>query len=206
MPVSGILLLVRKVTVFRFGCERQRPHLTGFQHYSHEVVVSTRALTHVVYARGRSGNAKIFINGRLDRQQLVAGELENWDEQYRLALGNEVSGGRPWLGDLHRVAVYSREWTLGDVQARFARGIDDDGAFSKSVASKKRADFFETEVTPLLSTHCLECHDSATHKGGLDLSRRAAAFKGGDSGKVLFAGNAAQSPLWRLRRFRSDAT
>ena len=155
------------------------------------------ALTHVVYARGRSGNAKIFINGRLDRQQLVAGELENWDEQYRLALGNEVSGGRPWLGDLHRVAVYSREWTLGDVQARFARGIDDDGAFSKSVASKKRADFFETEVAPLLSTHCLECHDSATHKGGLDLSRRAAAFKGGDSGKVLFAGNAAKSPLWR---------
>ena len=78
------------------------------------------ALTHVVYARGRSGNAKIFINGRLDRQQLVAGELENWDEQYRLAL-NEVSGGGPyWESSPGR--CYGRSG-LGDVQARFARGL-----------------------------------------------------------------------------------
>ncbi|MEZ4832996.1 MAG: hypothetical protein R2873_13580 [Caldilineaceae bacterium] len=30
----------------------------------------------------------------------------NWDADFRLALANEVSGRRPWLGDFHLVAIY----------------------------------------------------------------------------------------------------
>ena len=32
---------------------------------------------------------------------------------------------------------------------------------------------FETQVAPLLARHCLECHDTHTKKGRLDLSRKA---------------------------------
>ena len=35
------------------------------------------------------------------------------------------------------------------------------------------------------------------HKGGLDLSRKAAALAGGKNGKVIVAGKAAESRLWR---------
>ena len=56
---------------------------------------------------------------------------------------------------------------------------------------------FETGVAPLLSKHCLECHDSATAKGGLDLSKKAVAMSGGESGKAIVAGKPADSILWQ---------
>ena len=47
-----------------------------------------------------------------------------------------------------------------------------------------------------LAKRCLECHDSAIHESGLDLSTQVAAFKGGENGKVIVPGAAAKSPLW----------
>jgi hypothetical protein len=63
-------------------------------------------------------------------------------------------------------------------------------------ADKARA--FETQIAPLFAKHCLECHDSALKKGGLDLSRKEAALAGGESGPVITPGKAAGSPLWQL--------
>jgi hypothetical protein len=53
------------------------------------------------------------------------------------------------------------------------------------------------QIAPLLARHCLECHDAASKQGGLDLSRREAAFAGGDSGKVILPRDAAASLLWQ---------
>ncbi|HMO65709.1 MAG TPA: DUF1592 domain-containing protein, partial [Verrucomicrobiota bacterium] len=49
---------------------------------------------------------------------------------------------------------------------------------------------------PLLSRHCLECHDSAIRKGRLDLSTRHAALAGGRDGPVIVPGDPAKSVLW----------
>ncbi len=57
---------------------------------------------------------------------------------------------------------------------------------------------FEYEIAPILARHCLECHDSARKEGALDLSRKAAAFKGGDSGKAIHPGDGEGSSLWEL--------
>lgn len=59
------------------------------------------------------------------------------------------------------------------------------------------AKLFESRIAPLLARHCLECHDSATRQGELDLSHREAALQGGENGPVLIAGNAAESRLWQ---------
>ncbi len=56
---------------------------------------------------------------------------------------------------------------------------------------------FETRIAPLFARHCLECHDSVATEGGLDLSRKERAFRGGDNGPVLLPGKAAESPLWK---------
>ena len=135
------------------------------------------ALTHVVYARGRSGNAKIFINGRLDRQQLVAGELENWDEQYRLVGEQRPVAGLGWeifTGSLF--TAVSGLWAM-------CRPASPGGLMMmvlfRSQLQAKACRLLRKEAVPLLSTHCLECHDSATHKGGLDLSRRQQLSKAG---------------------------
>lgn len=57
--------------------------------------------------------------------------------------------------------------------------------------------YFEIHIAPLLAKHCLDCHDSATRDGELDLTRKAAAFAGGESGKVIVSGKSSQSLLWQ---------
>ena len=55
----------------------------------------------------------------------------------------------------------------------------------------------------MLARRCLECHSGADPKGKLDLSRREAAFKGGENGPVLVAGKADESPL--VEQIEGDA-
>ncbi len=57
---------------------------------------------------------------------------------------------------------------------------------------------FEYEIAPLLAKHCLECHDTSRKEGALDLSRKAAAFSGGDSGKAIEPGHGSESELWEI--------
>ncbi len=55
---------------------------------------------------------------------------------------------------------------------------------------------FDANVAPLLATRCLECHSGAKPKGGLDLSSRETAMRGGESGAVIAAGKPDDSLLW----------
>jgi mono/diheme cytochrome c family protein len=50
-------------------------------------------------------------------------------------------------------------------------------------------------ATAILTNFCLKCHGPDQPKGGLDLSRRAAALKGGKSGVVLVPNSPAESML-----------
>jgi uncharacterized repeat protein (TIGR01451 family) len=68
----------------------------------------TTELTHVVYARDASGQARIYIDDVEQASGTVGGDFSNWDKGLRLALANELTGGRPWLGEFHLVAIYSR--------------------------------------------------------------------------------------------------
>jgi hypothetical protein len=57
---------------------------------------------------------------------------------------------------------------------------------------------FTTHVAPLLQKRCLSCHNPDKPRGGLDLSTRAAALKGGESGPALVPRSAARSLLVRM--------
>ena len=47
----------------------------------------------------------------------------------------------------------------------------------------------EAEAAVLIARNCLECHNGSDHKGGLNLTQRASALKGGDSGAALKPGD-----------------
>ena len=51
------------------------------------------------------------------------------------------------------------------------------------------------KAAAILTGHCLSCHGPDQRKGGLDLSRRAAALEGGKRGVVLVPGSPNDSPL-----------
>ena len=156
-------------------------------------------LTHVVYTRDATGTARVYVNGRQQTSQKVSGKLSNWSKNFRLILANEMTGDRPWLGEYHLVAVYSRALTVKEVVQNFRAGAA--SKLSKveskeSLAASRARHVFETQIAPLIAQNCLDCHDSASKKGRLDLSRKVTALAGGESGKVIVPGKAGESLLW----------
>ena len=128
---------------------------------------------------------------------MVAGTLSNWSDSFPLVLANEVTGERPWLGTFYLVAIYDRALTAKEVTRNFQAGARRrSAAHIAQLAQAQHERLFETRIAPLLSQRCLQCHNSATKKGRLDLSRKEAALAGGESGKVIVPGKAAESLLW----------
>ncbi|MBD2112833.1 MULTISPECIES: LamG domain-containing protein [Cyanophyceae] len=82
--------------------------------------VSVNQLTHLVYTRDGEGNATLYLDGQVQKREVISGDLSNWDATYRLALGNELTGDRPWLGEYHLVAIYDRALTVEEVSQNFA--------------------------------------------------------------------------------------
>lgn len=155
-------------------------------------------LMHVVYTHAKGGLTRIYIAGRQVAENRTDGNTSNWDRNYRLALANELSSDRPWLGTFHMVAIYSRALTAEEVSTNFSAGPQGKPS-PEQIAERKRmeaARHFETTVAPLLARHCVECHDSATHENGLDLSKKLAALRGSENGQVIVPGKSAESPIW----------
>jgi len=76
-------------------------------------------LTHVAFTwDGDSGWAWLYLDGRPISSRKLEGDLSNWDTGFRLVLGNETSGDRPWRGTLHRVALFSRAMEPEELKAR----------------------------------------------------------------------------------------
>jgi hypothetical protein len=57
--------------------------------------------------------------------------------------------------------------------------------------------FFKEKVTPILQ-RCVGCHSGETPAGGLTLTTREAALKGGESGPALAPGDAAKSLMFMM--------
>jgi mono/diheme cytochrome c family protein len=56
---------------------------------------------------------------------------------------------------------------------------------------------FTTQVYPIFEKSCNSCHGPEKQKAHLRLDSKAAAFKGGEDGVVLIAGDVAKSDLYR---------
>ncbi|MBW3599962.1 MAG: DUF1592 domain-containing protein, partial [Planctomycetes bacterium] len=122
--------------------------------------VQTRP-THVVYTRDATGRAKLYIDGMQAAAGNIDGSLANWQDGFRLALANETTKDRPWLGVLHLVAIYSRALAPQEVRSR----------------------------SELPARGGLERYDlsSVPHRGGL-LTQGSVLTVGGDDGSMVTRG------------------
>lgn len=57
--------------------------------------------------------------------------------------------------------------------------------------------FFDEKIAPILSRHCLECHDTTVREGDLDLSQRHTAMGGLKRGHAIVPGDPEKSLLWQ---------
>jgi len=80
-------------------------------------------LTHVIYTRDSADDTvNLYINGVPAASDVRGGDLSNW-EYFELALGNELTGDRPWLGELYLVAIYDTALTSLEVEQNYLIGL-----------------------------------------------------------------------------------
>ena len=155
-------------------------------------------LTHVVYTHDRGGQTRIFLNGKSIIAKNVGGLPSNWNGSFQLGLANEMTNDRPWLGTFSLVAIYNRSLSPGEVGQNFKAGPDGTSAAGALAKADPGQALFENHIAPLFAERCLECHDSASKQGLLDLSKKAPAIAGGESGRSIIPKNSADSLLWQL--------
>ena len=73
------------------------------------------------------------------------------------------------------------------------------------MAQSEQTEFFESRIRPVLIEHCYECHNSAGQADGeLALDHKQAMQRGGERGKIIVPGNAAESLLIAILRHEVD--
>lgn len=109
------------------------------------------SLTQVIYSRDTSGSVTLFINGVKQKQASVGGNFSNWDSSYRLALGDELNGGRPWLGTFHQLAIYDRTFSVTEVSQSYAAGRNASDITTTSSATTTSVDTVPVAVNDSVS-------------------------------------------------------
>lgn len=95
--------------------------LNGFE--SPDGVLQENALHHVVMVKDGT-TARLYVDRQLQATFTNlggSGSFANWDDSMEFAFGNELSyqtagQERPWLGELHMVAVFCRALTAKEIQ------------------------------------------------------------------------------------------
>jgi hypothetical protein len=63
---------------------------------------------------------QFYSDGRRQvTKRMPGGSFQNWDPTYRLLIGNEQSGDRPWVGSIKSVAIYDRPVSDADVKEMY---------------------------------------------------------------------------------------
>lgn len=94
-----------------------RSNANGIPHLSSLGNSAEARPTHVALTRDADGHTRLYVEGQEQTSHQVGGDLSNWSREFQFALANETSGDRPWLGTLHRVAVYARALKPDEIRA-----------------------------------------------------------------------------------------
>lgn len=70
--------------------------------------------------------------------------------------------------------------------------------FSPSLLAVDAQTLFEQKVRAILEQSCVRCHSPENKKGGLDLSTRETALKGGQTGPAIIAGKSGSSLVYLM--------
>lgn len=81
------------------------------------------ALVHMVETRDAAGVKRVYFDGAVVIDATQTGNFSGWD-LYPLSIGNTPALDRPFLGEVHMVAIYDRALTATEVVTNRTAGAD----------------------------------------------------------------------------------
>lgn len=111
---------------------------------------ATANLSHVVMTRDTVGTVRLYVNSQIMEGMLEnGGDLSNWNNDYQLGLANEISRDRPWLGEIHRVALYRTALNATEILQNYVAGAK---TVTDPVFSPEGADYTDTVNVNITAT------------------------------------------------------
>jgi hypothetical protein len=147
-----------------------------------------------IWEDNNSERFDVSLQGAIVAPNVDSGSAGQWQRlgPFRVEVGDDrtiVLNAKGGAANLSGVEVWSGWGPLPD--------IGESTVVQLPPVSPAAAAEFREHVAPLLSRHCLECHNTSEPSGGLDLSRWQAALAGGDSGAAIVPGDPDSSLLWQ---------
>jgi hypothetical protein len=102
-----------KEWVFRLrvpGHDNGMPDLATTQ----SVIAAQPVLAHVVVT-GDATSRRIYVDGVERAKDTQAGSFAGWDSGFPLVIANEETDSRPWHGELHRIRIFDRVLSPGEI-------------------------------------------------------------------------------------------
>lgn len=132
--------------------------------------VSTQK-THIVFTLGADRMLRCFVDAAQVSERPISGDLSNWNENFRLALGDELTGDRRWDGKLHFVAVYNKGLSTQQIrqnfesQSNFPRSVESiETLLAKATAQEKiRYAEAKQDLQQLESSEPTKAFDGVAH-------------------------------------------
>ncbi|MBN1595887.1 hypothetical protein JW933_08180 [candidate division FCPU426 bacterium] len=84
----------------------------------------TTNLTHVACTRNSSGQVAIYVDSLAVSTTTISGNFSNWDSLHSIVAVNELTEDRPWWGEVHLIAVYSRALNSSEIYQNFLAGAN----------------------------------------------------------------------------------
>ncbi len=155
---SRNISLMQLFDYYRVALRTTTTDSSGYPVLASQAGSARRELTHVVYTRDASGMNKLYVNGVEVASGSTGGLITNWDNSYRLVLGNTLLGESPWLGEYHLLAIYTRALSLGEIFQNYDASADDSDIGTPIVTKADPAALVaDGRSTSILS---IEVHDS----------------------------------------------
>jgi VanZ family protein len=67
---------------------------------------------------------RVYINSEQKEQtNFLKGNFSNWDSSFKLSIGNEITGNRPWKGKIYYVAIFDRPLTEKEIRKNYLSGL-----------------------------------------------------------------------------------
>ena len=122
-------------------------------------------------------------------------DFHGFTKPLRFSMGQLFGSRDPetyFEGDIAELLIYRRVLTAEE-QNQLKGYLRDKWTLQITI---ERVPHFETDIVPILRTHCLECHGETDQEANLDLRTVSSMLRGGQRGPVLSVGHSERSEFY----------
>ncbi len=128
---------------------------SGYPEIESDKSFTSLTLLHLTYVRDSLGRETVFLNGDESSSGYRPSDLNTWNANYYLKLGNGADMNFPWKGSFYAVAIYDKALSQSEIQKNFSAGpcdsLNNEGVdYDLSIYPNPATDLANIEITPVM--------------------------------------------------------